>query len=354
MDFVKYSSIENSYRTKTINEIKENGLNGEDFEWVVTEKVHGSNISFWMNPEGIKPAKRTSFLIPEDGKFFNYDSVMEIYMENFRTLYLMAKDMTDDLVEQGKLEVNEETSVVLYGEIFGGYYDHLEVEKVADALKVQKGVQYCPHNDFYAFDLKINGHFLNYDLFREFMEATGFLYAKELHRGNFESCLSYPNEFQTTIPSMFGLPEIKDNVCEGIVIKPVYTSYFPNGSRVILKNKNEKFKEVSKKRKHNKKPKKKEDNTLNEEQEKIFENIQEYITENRLKNVISHIGEINNKMFGKLTGLFTKDVMDDFCKDNNSLEVIDKEDRKKIQKNVSNSCADLVRKNFCNIVDNTF
>jgi hypothetical protein len=39
MEFKRYSSIENSYRTKYLQTLEEQGLTGG--EWVVTEKVHG-------------------------------------------------------------------------------------------------------------------------------------------------------------------------------------------------------------------------------------------------------------------------------------------------------------------------
>jgi DNA polymerase-3 subunit alpha len=39
MDFKKYSSIENSYRQKTIQSIFEYGF--QNHEWVVSEKIHG-------------------------------------------------------------------------------------------------------------------------------------------------------------------------------------------------------------------------------------------------------------------------------------------------------------------------
>ena len=354
MEFKKYNSIDNSYREKTIHKIKELGYNSKDIEWVVLEKIHGANFSLWMNEEGIKPAKRTSFIDDTDGKFFNYDSVIDVYHENLRAIYELSKDMIADLVEMDKVTHDGKVEVILYGEIFGGNYGHDDVDKVSDAIKVQKGVDYCPHNDFYVFDMKINGRMLNYDLFREFMEATGFLYAKPLHRGTFEECVEYENEYQTTIPAVYGLPEIENNICEGNVIKPVHTLFFPSKDRVILKNKNDKFKESSREPKE-KRQKKKEDITLSENSMEVLEDIRLHITENRLRNVISHIGEINNKMFGRLTGEFTKDTLEEYLKDNKEeYEKIEKAERKKIQKNISNLCAEVIRNNFVNIIDGCF
>ena len=57
MEFKRYNDIENSYRSKTINEIYDLGYDKQ--EWVVTEKVHGSNCAFYLNHEGIRFAKRS-------------------------------------------------------------------------------------------------------------------------------------------------------------------------------------------------------------------------------------------------------------------------------------------------------
>lgn len=39
--FRTYNDIENSYRTKTVNDIVDMGLAAKEVEWCVTEKVHG-------------------------------------------------------------------------------------------------------------------------------------------------------------------------------------------------------------------------------------------------------------------------------------------------------------------------
>jgi hypothetical protein len=68
------------------------------------------------------------------------------------------------------------------------------------AVKVQDGVYYCPHNDFFAFDIHNGYTYLDYDDFVEIMQKSGFMYAEALRRGTLEEALRYPNTFQTTIP----------------------------------------------------------------------------------------------------------------------------------------------------------
>ena len=70
-----------------------------------------------------------------------------------------------------------------------------------------------------------------------------FIYAKTLFKGSLSDCLAYPNAFKTTIPGEYNLPELDGNTCEGVVIRPAQPHFLRNGSRVIIKNKNEKWAE---------------------------------------------------------------------------------------------------------------
>ena len=342
MEFKKYNSIENSYRTKIVNEIYNMGW--EKLEWVVSEKIHGANFAFYLNPDGVRCAKRSGMLGVGE-KFFEWESVVDAYDEQLHSLYRMANIFVKEAAD-----VEGDVEVILYGELFGGSYPHPEVEKDPIAMKVQKGIYYAPWNDFYAFDMKINGRFLSYDIFAEFMEMVGFHYAKALYRGTLKECLAYPNDFPTKLPEKLGLPAIDNNIAEGVVIKPVHTLYFDNGNRVILKNKNEKYKEVKEK-----KEKHVPDLSLSEEEKVLFEEARKYVTENRLRNVISKIGEITDKKFGILLGSFNKDILEDWRKDfEGEIAKLDKKRLKVIQKNIQKEAKELMVGNFVNIIDGEF
>ena len=60
MKFRKYSSIENTSRTKTINYITETG--NADGKWVSTLKIHGANYSIWTDGKDVKCGKRSGFI----------------------------------------------------------------------------------------------------------------------------------------------------------------------------------------------------------------------------------------------------------------------------------------------------
>ncbi|MGG5209850.1 RNA ligase, Rnl2 family [Chryseobacterium sp. MIQD13] len=330
MIFKTYNSIENAYQTRVIDQIRLQGFGDEVF--IVQEKVHGANFSFFTDGKEIKIGKRTAF-IENDEKFFNAHQILERYRKNVIDLFQNVKSIYP-----------ETETVVIYGELFGGGYKHQEVEPIKDAVKVQKGIEYAPHNEFYAFDIKLNGTtYLDTDLVNQIFDKTGFFYAKILFQGSLEEALMFPNVFDSKIPGWLGLPEIENNMCEGTIVKTLKTRYFGNGSRVILKNKNEKWVEKSKMVRKQEKNVQKPTN-FSETAQDIWEEIQKYVTENRLNNVISKIGEFEPKMIGRIIGLFAQDILEDFGKDfPEAFTRVEKEEQKKINKKLNTLVIDFIK-----------
>jgi Rnl2 family RNA ligase len=329
MIFKTYNSIENAYQTRMIDQIRMQGFGDEVF--IVQEKVHGANFSFFTDGKEIKIAKRTAFIEKEE-KFYNAHQILEQYRKNVINLFQKVKTIYP----------NVET-VVIYGELFGGGYKHKEVEPMKNAIKVQAGIEYAPFNDFYAFDIKLNGvTYLDTDIINSIFEETGFFYAKTLFQGTLEEALRFPNVFNSKIPTWLGLPEM-NNMCEGTIIKTLKTRYFGNGARVILKNKNEKWIEKSKMVRKQEKTIQKTVH-FSETAQKIWEEIQKYVTANRLNNVVSKIGEFEPKMMGKVIGLFAQDILEDFEKDFPSVFItIEKDEQKRINKKLNSLVIDCVK-----------
>jgi len=337
MKFKKYNSIENSYRDKFIEKIREQGLGGGLF--TVTEKVHGSNMSIWSDGEKTKYAKRTSFIGDQSFKGCNTIKFnMFLLMERVSKIY------------KGRFK-----EIVIYGEIAGGIYNSADpsVKELRDphSKQVQKEVQYHPANIFYAFDISIDGEYVSALEFYSVMEAQApidnITYAKELFRGTLKECMEYENDYQSTVPALFELPKVEDNICEGNVIKPLDLVSYIGDNRVALKNKNPKFTEKEKSAKVKK-------GTYNfftsPAQEVMIEEILQLVNENRLKNVLSKIGEVTSKDFGKIVGLFTKDALDEWRKDNE----VSTADVRVLSKSISKECGNIVRDNILNIIDRTY
>ncbi len=337
MEFKKYNEIENSYREKFINEIIQQGKSGG--EWIVTEKVHGTNFGIWYDGTEFKAAKRTGFL-GDNAKFYNFQYVYKQNQPKIKKIWDWFKENWDYPEELETLTV--------YGEMFGGTYPHPDVKKMGSGI-IQKGVFYTPDNLFYTFDIRVNNYAVNKEIFADAAVIGDMLYAIPLFTGTFQECLKYGNAFKSTIPKLLGLPEIEsENICEGIVIEPVEPAFLGNGSRVILKSKNEKFTEKSKGKKEPK-----EEIKLSENGTRIWEIMESLITENRLNNVLSkEEGPITNKHFGMLLGKLNKDVLEEFNKDHEEeFDGLEGGEQKKIRSNLNRFSGNVIRKDFLNIID---
>ena len=335
MEFRKFSSIENTYRTKEINDIVEQGLNTG--MWCVQEKVHGANFSFWYDGADLRVAKRTSFV---DGNFFNCQVIVDKYGENVKALFDYMKGVNPNI-----------ETVHVFGELYGGSYPGLK----SDTKAIQKGVFYFNELDFYAFDIRIASStgkvdYLDVDEANRLFDKFDFFFAKHVFTGSFEDCLAYTNEYDSTIPALKGMPALETpNICEGNVIRPIKITRNRQGNRLILKNKNEKWSEKSHKSRTPKVPV-----AVPEHVQKYIVALSAYITENRLRNVLSKYGTVAQKDFGKLSGLLIKDALAEFMLDNPEFPTLPKDDKKIVTKQAGRMGADLIRPNFANILDGEF
>ncbi|MDR1973626.1 MAG: RNA ligase, Rnl2 family [Bacteroidales bacterium] len=332
--FRKYSSIENTYDKTFVERIKLEGLAGTPY--VVQEKVHGSNTCFVTDGQTVRFAKRSGY-VEQGEKFYDYEELLERYTPKVISLFQRVKAKYPDL-----------ETLSIYGEMFGGTYPHRDVKNYGKVMTIQKGVFYSPVHEFYAFDLHIgmaeSGRYLPVDELNDFFEAEHFIYAKTLFTGTLDECMQYPNAFQSHIAEWLCLPPIEDNICEGVVIRPAEPLYLGNGTRILLKNKNSRFAE--KKSVKKRQPSLFVEPTYSEALTALLEIAEDYVTENRLNNVVSKIGEISiPKDTGKLIGLFGKDTLEDFLKEHESkYALLEKSEQKILNKHINKKATDLIKK----------
>jgi len=157
---------------------------------------------------------------------------------------------------------------------------------------------------------------------------------------------------QDPLHKEFGLPTIEDNVCEGLVYEPEVPRYYPSGKRMKLKAKNIEFCEKASHRK----PRKTElPHEWTGEGVWEREEMELYINVNRLRNVLSHEGDISQKMFGKVQGLLAKDVFKDYLEDRSEqFSALSKKEQDLFKKEMQRKCAECIRPNFVYIVDGEF
>ena len=223
-------------------------------EWIATEKIDGSNFSVYSNGTETKFAKRTTFL-KDDDWFYNYQLIS-------LELSLKAKKLYN-LIKQN--ETNNLKFIVIYGELCGGYYpkdinnwkgpipNRINEKGVIiiplEERAIQEGVYYSDKIRFIIFDIALINKenkikYLEYDEMVKKCKEVNLLYTPILCKGTLQKLLDYSLEFNSTIPSLFGLKCLENNKAEGIVIRP--SIWKGNGDdRPMLKRKNKNFAQFS-------------------------------------------------------------------------------------------------------------
>ena len=224
IQFKPYPSIGNAADAPWMAQVRENVATGTLF--AVQEQVDGANVSFLCDDLEVRMARRTAILDPQE-PFFGHQAVLERYSGRVYHIYNLLRQSYPAL-----------SSIAVYGELFGGAYPHPEVAPEPGVRPVQKGIWYAPWHDFYAFDIFVftqdGGFFLPVLEANKLFSAAGLLYAWNRFIGPLDDCLSYPHVFPTSIPAELDLPPIANNLCEGIVIKPLVPVFLPDGSRVAV------------------------------------------------------------------------------------------------------------------------
>lgn len=305
MQFQKYSKIENSYRDKAVEACKALGIK----EWISTEKCDGSNFNMLVDESmRVSVASRNQLLTPTIGGHYNFHGC-------------------DDVVARYKDKMREISHILgfpvqIVGEMYG--------------QGIQKRINYG-EKDFLVFDIMLPDEtFLPWDTVVEVCAEVGVKTAPELARGTLEDMLGISPEFTS---------KLCNDASEGLVIKPlISTELLPNGSRPILKVKSAAFSE-----RKGKKEKPMQENLYTEEDVQVFQKLSTYICEERLGNVLSKLGELKGKDFGKVTGLLVQDAKEDFEKDCGE---ISKEQWTVVKRDVSILAMEVVREDWANIIDN--
>jgi len=320
--FSKYPSITNHYMTDDINYVK--SKMPENTVFVVQEKAHGANLSFWCNKDEVLVAKRTGFLLESDNFF---PKQINDLMIRFKSKIIKVYN---DLQKQMSEEIEE---FVIYGELIGGSFKNKQDK---DSIRVQKGVEYCPFNEFYGFDIRVNDTYLGQVRCEAIFEEIDMLYAKTLFKGSLDACINFDTKFNSIIPKQLGLDSIINNTIEGTVIKPYFDAL--TNKRFVVKKKNDEFKEKSSKKRR---PQKAEE--LNPEASACFDEMSKYVTMNRLNNVISKIGQVDRSHFGQLAVDLKNDVLEEF-----GTLTANKDDNKKILKMLSKLVSKTINDYFNN------
>ena len=314
--FKSYTDIENSYNEKFINQIREHKFDANDIEWFAEVKIDGSNFQCCLDADNnFSVGTRTRFL-ERGAEFQGYERAMR-NGNVFNKLVELKKYIAELYLESEAIKCNR-FCIRVYGELCGGMYRHPDVEKIKGAVKIQGRVSYHPDNVWIPYDIEIMDEYENIILVckqsvvESLCNKVDLPFPVVIKRGTFDEVINLANDFIDPIGNkLFGLPLIENNITEGLVLKPDMPLRFGNDGRIMVKSKNDKFKERVKK--DPKEPK--EIIPMNELELKYYELYREFMTESRVMSVISKVGTVNAKAFGMILGMFMKDLYNDFDKE---------------------------------------
>jgi len=310
--FIKYPSIENSYRRKEIDYWLTQYPELANEIFVIGEKLHGSNLQLIFKLDGTLRMAKRSGIILENENFYNADLIITSkYLE-------VIEKLKDYSIRHNKI-------LNVYGEIFGA--------------GIQKGVNYGVGKHYRIFDIAIDSKLCSPKDIEILFSALGidlhnilvpvFAYVKGL-----EKALEYSIEDKVTRIYPEG-----NSIIEGIVIKPYEKIYVNNNGNVfMLKKKNEKFKEIE--RSSNKVPRQ-----VDSKLEELRGEFEMYMTENRLQSIFSKYGEIDKpSQIGEYIKYMLADAREEFILDfMDEIQGLEKKELKYIY-NVSKKIVEMLNK----------
>ena len=339
MKFVSYIHIENSEHAATIEKLKEFDNVWLHPKWAVQDKIDGSNLQIAVDFDGTVHCGSRSQMLGEGASFFGFEEALEN-----NKIKEKCKDIQDCIRDITGMT----WSMVFYGELCGGKYDHPDVAPVKNVKAIQKRISYAPFVFWLCFDILIelpDGHrmWLAPDTVEKLCVEHNIPVVATRKICSLEEALNFDiNYNDDTGVRLFDLPPVENNQVEGVVIKCMLPYLMEHGVRPILKNKNGKFKE----RQHTKGQKAPIEYT-EAEQEYINKRL-EFLTDSRMCSVMSKLTEDQIGDFKTLRAAFEADMKADIERELPEAELADEEvapdiDMGKIKGAIGKAITDFVR-----------
>jgi RNA ligase (TIGR02306 family) len=205
---------ESRWVLKSINHAMNIFADGE--EVVVTEKIHGTNckignvcgVDIFAGSMEVRRKRPVNKESGAPASFNDPEMKQNIYW--FPWSLPGVADLINSLCK------NNTKVITLYGEVYGS-----QIQSLAYGLKGELG--------FRAFDLNVDGKYLDWDEFESLCKQYGVLTVPVLYRGPFSmEKMKELAEGDSTLPNAVHLRE-------GIVVKPIHERTHPKIGRVVLK-----------------------------------------------------------------------------------------------------------------------
>ena len=200
LKFKKYLSLKNLSKN-LIDNIP------QDTTWIISEKIKGVHLTFYIDRDNdCKLAKKTGFI--KTG--INYYNCYHVYQSIFPKIISL------------KSSYPLASLVIVYGELYGGYYPHMDVHPVKSSTLYKK-TYYRPDNSFIVYDINVDGEFL------PVLKAQKLCHEHDIEFVPIvDECKSFEDAIMTSnskinepsaIPSQLNLP-LLEHIKYGHVIRP--------------------------------------------------------------------------------------------------------------------------------------
>lgn len=353
----------------------------------VSEKIHGTNLTVSFDGTTFLYGRRNGW-IEEGESFFNLDYIKAPLEAAITRMFSEMSAVVEEhykAADHAKAQGCEDvtypsiprsfTSIKLRGEFFGGGYEHPDVPKVQGMSQIQGGIQYAQDKSFSVFRIEVDDSILSMHDMGMLCQSFGIPHVPILFIGTLRECLEWSAEYNDTnsiIPRMMPLLDAEgnaltvtaaegehyqslpmfeegENIKEGNVIAMVDPVTLPNGTALIIKDKNEKWSEC----KPSKAPKAAPQD-LEGDLRVLHDAILPYLTENRFHNVRSKNGEFKQNEMMKAVGLTVKDAIDEYMGDASVESIIwvhlTTAERKQLTKRLNFTATQRIRKAFLETV----
>ncbi len=241
LHFLSYPRIRESHSELTPEQARQIG----QAEWIATEKIHGANFCILSDGEHVECAKRKAKLGATES-FFGYRDVIAPMFSTILELHAEVRAWSREHWQRDILHM------ALYGELYGGGYDHPDVSVVEGVQRVQTGIDYAPDINLCGFDIAVQladqatgFDFLDFDDAHALATAREIPWVEPLARGRLTDLLEMNTDFDSTIPERHNLPALPPgtNLAEGVVLRPARELNWAPEQRPLIKLKSPRFAE---------------------------------------------------------------------------------------------------------------
>lgn len=279
MEFHKWPKIEN-LETERLRNSRAFQKAWEIENWIVTEKIDGTNIAVNIDHDGYRLSSRNQFV---NSDFYGIGTAVH---QIEPIVEIIQKTMGND-VDQ----------ITLQGEFFGA--------KVMGRIKYRIPQSFRFFGGYAILDSGYKRWPFSMLEFALCKSGFGFLLVPVVGRfHSFEEAIAVSEDR----PSAFN----PDDRAEGVVVQPVDVPIEPEG--LIFKKKREDFRECKLRKLHDPAP--------DERIAALNAEFRDYLTVNRMVNLFTKIGPPQGKSdAGRFIGEFLNDAFGDFVKDRHCIEL---------------------------------